>query len=207
MILGLAKYFQILLNESMQEDTPEHDIRNLHTSPPESDTDTNHTFHAPTTGIYNDPPKGSSKLVMLILAVVILAVIGASAYFLRGKFTGSAEPSPSPLEEVSITESTPAPTPSGLDRSKFTLRVLNGTGTAGLAASVSAKLKDLGYQIERTGNATNSAFTKTIVRGKTDSTDLIAQLIKDLAPEYDASQGASLRASDASDAEVIIGEE
>lgn len=190
----------------MEEDkTPEHDLRSLHASPAQSDEDTSRSFHAPTTGIYNDRPRGSSKMMMLILAVIVLVVIGASAYFLRGKITGSSEPSPSPLEEISVTESTPAPTPSGLDRSKLTIRVLNGTNKAGLAASVSAKLKDLGYKIEKTGNATNSAFPRTLVRVKGDVTDLIAQLVKDLAPDYDASEGAKLKGSDTADGEVILG--
>lgn len=190
----------------MEEDAPDQDLRNLRAAPAEADIDTSHTFHAPTSGIYNNErPNGSSKLMMLILAVIILIVIGASAYFLRGKFMGgSSAPSPSPLEEVPVSESTPAPAPS-LDRSKFTLRVLNGTSKAGLAASVSAKLKDLGYKIEKTGNATNSAFPRTLLRVKGDATDLIAQLVKDLTPDYDASQGGSLKSADTSDAEVIIG--
>ena len=147
--------------------------------------------------------KGDSKALLLILGLIVLVVIGVTGFLLREKFTKSSQPSPSPLTEAA-TSPTPTPSPA-FDRSKYTLRVLNGTKTGGLAASVSAKLKDLGYQIDKTGNATNSAFAVTLVRIKGSASDLLDQLIKDLAPDYSASAGASLKDSDNVDAEVIIG--
>jgi hypothetical protein len=93
------------------------------------------------------------------------------------------------------------------DRAGFKVRVLNGTSKSGFAATISKKLTDLGYQSDRVGNATNSAFLKTIVRLKPSAASLSAQLVKDLNPDLSAQSEGELRANDSADAEVIIGQE
>ncbi|MBI2021501.1 LytR C-terminal domain-containing protein [Candidatus Daviesbacteria bacterium] len=149
----------------------------------------------------------SSKLHIIILLLIGLAVIGGTVYVLKSQF-GQSNPSPTPS---SIAESTPTPSPSpsltpSVDRSKFKIRVLNGTTKSGLAASVSAKLKNLGYQTDKTSNATNSAFQKTVIKVKQAATSLIDQLVKDLAPDFDASGTSDLKDSDSADGEVILGQ-
>lgn len=148
-------------------------------------------------------PKGSSKLHIFILVLLGLAIIGGTVYLLRTQF--SQEPTPTPTPEAPIVTPASEPTPAPLDRSKFKIRVLNGTTKSGLAASVSAKLKDLGYQSDKVGNATNSAFTRTVVRVKSSATGLLEQLIKDLTPDFEASSDSSLKDGDSADAEVILG--
>lgn len=146
---------------------------------------------------------GASKPLLLVLGLIVLLAIGATGYLLRDKFTRSEPtPTPTPILETPVAE--PSPTPS-FDRSKFTLRVLNGTKTSGLAASAAAKLKDLGYQIGKTGNASNSAFPRAVVRVKESASGLLDQLVKDLSPDYDASDGGKLKDSDDVDGEVILG--
>lgn len=157
---------------------------------------------------------GGNKIKLIILGILILLVLGGSFYFFSNRGEENSE------EEITISESeftepqitstpepTPQPTPSpasvSFDRSKFTLRVLNGTDTKGMASSVSAKLKDLGYKIERTGNASESA--QTLVKVKSGVADLLSQLIKDLAPDFKAVEGTQLKDSDPSDAEIILG--
>lgn len=152
---------------------------------------------------------GASKPLLLVLSLIVLLSIGATGYLLKDKFTSSEEPmsTPSPTGGLEAPITQPSPTPS-FDRNKFTLRLLNGTKTSGLAATVSAKLKDLGYIINKTGNATNSAFTKTAVRVKKESSSgLLEQLIKDLSPDYSVEEAVNLKDSDTVDAEVILGDE
>lgn len=149
------------------------------------------------------PKKSGNKIHLLILILIGLAVIGGTVYLLKSQFESTpAEPSPSP---IAIESPTPQPTQS-FDRAQYKLRVLNGTSTSGLAGSVSAKLKELGYQIDKTGNAPNQNFKKTEIKTKSTTTGLSDQLLKDLPSEYsDASVAASLKDSDAADAEVILG--
>lgn len=148
--------------------------------------------------------KGDSKALLLILGLIVLVVIGMVAFFLRDRIikpSGESQPSPSP-----IVQEFPSPSPSPeFDRSKYTLRILNGTKTSGLAASVSAKLKELGYNIDKTGNASGSAIPRTLVKVKAATSELLEQLIRDLSPDYDGSASAELKDSDTVDGEITIG--
>lgn len=148
-------------------------------------------------------PKGSSKLHIFILILLGLAIIGGTVYLLRSQFSKESTPTPTP--EAPIVTPSPEPTPAPLERSKFKVRVLNGTTKSGLAASVSAKLKGLGYQSDKVGNATNSAFEKTVVRVKSSATGLLDQLVRDLSPDFSASSDSPLKDSDSADAEIILG--
>lgn len=150
------------------------------------------------------PSNRSNKWHVLILILIGIGVIGATIYLLKGQFinNGSSAPSPSPVSET--LPPSPSPSPE-INRVAFKVRVLNGTTKSGLAASVSAKLKNLGYKQDKTANATNSAFLQTIVRSKTSSSSVSAQLIKDLSPDYDALDQTSLKDNDPADFEVILG--
>ena len=153
-------------------------------------------------GEYNGK-NGNSKPLLLLLGLIVLLAIGATGYLLRDRFT-KVEPTPTPTQVLETPQEKPTPTPS-FERSKYIVKVLNGTKTAGLAASVSAKLKDLGYQVGKTGNATNSAFEKTIIKVKPDLSELSTALLEDLKAEYSADTGPNLKDNDTSDAEVILG--
>ncbi len=157
----------------------------------------------PSSGLYSSQKSGPGKPLLLILGLIVLLAIGATGYLLRNKFT-KAEPSPTPTPELQAPAAEPSPTPS-FDRSKFTIRVLNGTSTSGLAGSESAKLKDLGYKIGKTGNATSSSTPRTLVKVKASASGLLDALIKDLKPDYDASDGGALKDSDDVDGEVVLG--
>lgn len=149
-------------------------------------------------------PQGVSKTLFLVAGIVVLTLIGGSVYLLRGQFQ---KPKTEEVTQPSLVQiSSPSPTPtSSFDRSKYTLRVLNGTKKTGLAASVSAKLKELGYKVDKTGNATSSAIARSEVKVKESLLELSAQLIKDLSPDFDAASGSSLKTADTVDAEVILG--
>jgi hypothetical protein len=147
----------------------------------------------------------SSKMYFILLVVVALAVLGGAIYLLKHQLS-PAKVTPSPTPKVEISTPAPSPTQAPLDRSKYTLRVLNGTGKTGLAGTVADKLKTLGYKIDKTGNATQSAVPQTVVRTKSDGTDLGAQLVKDLSDQQlDATTQANLKSTETVDSEIIIG--
>lgn len=150
------------------------------------------------------------KWQYLIIGLVALIVIAAIVFLLKNQyipFVGSpsniviSSPSPSPSPTPSPT---PTPTPEP-DRSQFKLRVLNGTTTSGLAASLADKLKGLGYQVDKTGNNSNQSVAQTQIRVKPGNASLSAELIKDLTGTYDATIGADLKPTDTVDGEVVIG--
>lgn len=156
------------------------------------------------------PQRSGSKLHLIILFLIGLAVIGGTVYLLKNQFNGPA-PTPTP-EATAVPTVAPTPTPEPVERSNFKVRVLNGTTKSGLAGTVLAKLKELGYKSDRAGNATNSAFERTVIRVKeneqsssSNNASLSGQLTADLKPDYDAEIENTLKASDTVDAEIILG--
>ncbi len=161
-------------------------------------------------GYSNRQPKGASKWHIIILLLIGGAVIGATVYLLQNQFglpgkpVATLEPTPNPVVESTPV---PTPTPAPLERANFKVRVLNGTTKSGIAKTVLDKLKGLGYQTDRAGNAPKQDYTQTMVRVKEGESTLSAQLTKDLAPDYAiASVEADLKKTDNVDAEIILGE-
>ncbi len=112
-----------------------------------------------------------------------------------------------------IPTSTPKPTPSanpvdkatGLDRSKLSVTVKNGSGVTGAAGKAADMLKGLGYNVVSTGNADNDDFVNVSIQVKVASSDFLVLLKKDLASYTIGSNSADLSTSFSSDALVIIG--
>lgn len=157
-------------------------------------------------------PKRANKFHLLILVLIGIAVIGFTVYILKGGFgelnIGSAAPSPSPSPVAATPEPTPTPTPEpDVERGDFSVRVLNGTSTSGLAKTISDKLKEQGYKTSGTGNASEDDVAQTEIRVKegTESAALFERIKLDLAPDYEAIEGDALSKSAAYDAEVILG--
>src|SRR3989338_8184393 len=131
------------------------------------------------------PPKNRKRFVYLLVTIVIIIII----FFAGSSFLGSknnkesSEITPTPTEFQIPTDtpekptltskptSSPTPKPtsnpvdktSGLDRSKLSVEVQNGSGQAGVAGKASGILKDLGYNITSTGNADNFDYSNVTI--------------------------------------------
>jgi len=87
------------------------------------------------------------------------------------------EPAPTEEPQTSPTKkptNTPTPKPTvnpvdkatGIDRSKLSIQVLNGSGTAGVGKKASDYLESLGYNVVQVGNADSFNFEKTTIQIK-----------------------------------------
>lgn len=157
------------------------------------------------------PAKRANKFHLLVLIIIGIVVIGFTVYILKGGFgginLGTSQPSPSP-SVIATPEPTPTPTPEPeVNRGDFTVRVLNGTSTSGLAKTVSDKLKEAGFKTTAPGNAAERDVEQTEIRVKegTESAALFERIKLDLAPDYDAKQGENLDEDSKNDAEIILG--
>lgn len=121
--------------------------------------------------------------------------------------TSAESPTPSPTN-------TPTPKPTvnpvdkstGLDRSKLSVTVQNGSGVVGAAGKAADILKNLGYDVSSTGNADNYDYVAVVIQVKSIDSDFLALLKKDLSGSYTiGSTSANLSSSFSSDALVIIG--
>ncbi len=126
---------------------------------------------APTESKYNfsyNMPKKKSNKITIILAVLLLVIVGVVGAF----FFKSSKPAPTPVPTTSpVTYETPSPTTAPLVRSDWSLEVLNGSGTSGLAKKVAAEILALGYPVVKTGNADKQTYAKTEIFVRKDFAD------------------------------------
>jgi hypothetical protein len=115
------------------------------------------------------------------------------------------------VEPTVAVETTPTPaTESGVKREEVKIKVLNGTGTKGIAAIAKTYLEGLGYKDITTGNAVRNDYeTTTVVLSETKKafwTTLKADLASKYQVENDYDTDESLLVKhDGVDALVIIG--
>lgn len=101
--------------------------------------------------------QGLNKKIIAVGTVFIAFILLAFAYFNLGQ-----RGIPNPIAKISPTPSLvpSTPTPSFI-KSNWTLEILNGTKTPGLAKKAAQTLENRGYKILKTGNADNSNYAKT----------------------------------------------
>ncbi len=151
--------------------------------------------------------KKSGKKTTIFLIILLVVVLGAIFFTFKGKGSVkkmvSATPTPGPTFTPAPTE-TPKKT---LDRSEWSLEVLNGSGATGLAKKIADKVKDLGYPLVKVGNADKDSYPKTQILVKKDLIEKVNLVIADLKDILKiASFGGELKDSTAS-ARVIIGKD
>ena len=170
----------------------------------------------PTTGpapIYQQSQEKNAKWLWLL---IILIILGAVAFaFFRGvgpfakisPFVKKEVATPTPQVFASPSASLPpSATEDEVDRAKPAVRVLNGSGVAGLAASVKDMLENLGWRVANIGNADSSDYAQTEIRLKDDFASYQEALIKDLSDKYSVKiSSETLDSTDSADIEVIIG--
>lgn len=95
---------------------------------------------------------------------------------------------------------------SGIDRSKVSILIENGSGKEGIAARGANILKKLGYSLITTGNADNFNYVGVTIKVKKDQGNFLNLLKQDLAKDYTITASSSDLPFDSStDAVIIIG--
>ena len=109
----------------------------------------------------------STLRALLVVALVVAGVLGLTRLFPEGNVSRGVTPTgtgPAPTTTTrpspTGTKPTGSPTPTRSPRVEgVTILVLNGTSTAGLAASTSAVLENAGYDLAEPGNAPAQEIT------------------------------------------------
>lgn len=176
-------------------------------------------------------PKKSRRLIFIIFFVILIGALFFGGKSFIGPETEKQDESniaPSPTEQTESPTDTPTPAESpttkptvipttrptanpvdkatGLDRSTLSLEVQNGSGEFGAASKASEALKAFGYHIIAIGNADSFNYETATIKIKSDKSDFLSLLKKDLGFNYTiGSASADLSASSSADAIVIIG--
>ena len=183
------------------------------------------------TGALNQSPKRSKFLIFFVISIfIIVGAFGAWQFFGAKSQEEEKIPTPTPTEFQLPTEkptpeatkeepantpsptSTPEPTvnpidkTTGLDRSKLSIEVQNGSGAVGVAKKAADVLKALGYVISSTGNADNYEYSNVTIQVKGGKSNFLSLLQKDLGSSYTVgTASADLTATSSADALVIVG--
>lgn len=95
---------------------------------------------------------------------------------------------------------------SGLDRSKLSVIVQNGSGIEGVAGKAAKILKEVGYNVVSTGNADNYNYKGVTIKVKSSQKKFLPLLKKDLSKDYTIDATSSdLPSSSPTDSLIIIG--
>lgn len=167
----------------------------------------------PTAGtpIYQESTEKNAKWLWLL---IILIIVGALVFaYVRGigpfaslKSSSEATTSPSPLKLSSPSPTPEATSEAGLNKKDASIRVLNGSGTAGVASTVQALLEGKGWVVDSVGNADAFDFDQTVLTFKSTFAKFEKALVADLSGNYSVIVSSdNLEASDSADIEVIVG--
>jgi hypothetical protein len=173
----------------------------------------------------NEKKKDKNPFVFFIIVAAVsfvlgLAVMAGVSYVFKdakdipmlGKLMNKPEPTIAQQKESTTIQTEaaeptalPTPTPKDVDVSKYTVKVLNGSGVSGQAAKVKNELTTAGFTVVSTGNANSSDYTKTeITVKKTVSKEALAKLQTELGKTYKVST-ATATTTQTADIVIIIG--
>lgn len=145
-------------------------------------------------------------MVWAIVTIVVALLTGGILYSVSKKSSVSsffARPTPTPTPAPTAT---PTPAPATIDKSTFSVQVLNGGGTVGAAGKMKSFLEGKGYKVSGTGNTDQYTYDTTEIHGKANMTDAVANLKMDLKDSYTlGTVAADLSASASADVQVIVG--
>lgn len=129
---------------------------------------------------------GFFLLIATITFLVGLLIIGGLSYFLSTNSDDTMKlPSFQAATPTPTTEPTATPTPEEVDLSAYSIRVLNGSGITGEAASARTLLEAKGFDISGVGNASTSDYTTTVISATEDVDEAyLNELIKALQENY-----------------------
>ena len=150
-----------------------------------------------------DKKKGIFGYFMKVVIITFLIAIalfagGYYAYINQDKLLSFVtSPSPTPTEPPAS-----SPTAEPVDLAEFSIRVLNGTDTAGLAGDTKALLEEAGFSVISVGNAESDDFEETeIATVKSVDKAFLDKLKEELAKNYVLGETTKLSTGEA---DIII---
>lgn len=163
--------------------------------------------------IYQESQEKNAKwLWMLIIFIIIAALVfaffkGIGPFAKFSPFVQKEEVSPTPMAISSPSPTSEAtPGAGSINKAEPKIRVLNGSGTPGVASSFKDFLEGLGYKVASIGNADNYDYASTELRFKEAFKEFGDTLVSDLSSKYSVKVSSSdLSATDSADIEVIVG--
>lgn len=158
-----------------------------------------------------EPNTQADKSILYIIALGIctMLVVGLVAFFIMTSMNSNGnntEKNTAPKENpLPKTTSESASESAEIKLDEYSIIILNGSGTAGVATKLSTILKDKGFLVEKTGNATRFDYSQTEIAYKNNvPQDFKTALDKTVQELYDNTVERKLQDSEEADVQIII---
>ncbi len=92
-----------------------------------------------------------------------------------------------------------------INKQDYTIEVLNGTGTKGLANQTKVFLVSRGYNVPAVGNAPTTNYEQTVLQYKASKEAILTDLTSTLSERYSVIRGDLLKENDQFDIIIIVG--
>ncbi|MDO8487088.1 MAG: LytR C-terminal domain-containing protein [Candidatus Curtissbacteria bacterium] len=162
--------------------------------------------------IYQESTGGkNAKWLWLLIALIIVGAlvfafargIGPFGQFKKGSTLVEESPAPESVVASPMPEATSG---ANIDKAAVRIRILNGSGKAGVASAAKDYIEGKGYKVTSLGNADNYDFAQTVVKIKDSLSNIKNVLVSDLSDKYSVTVSSiPLEASDSADVEVTLG--
>lgn len=162
----------------------------------------------------DSPPSGNSslkrRLMWVGLLFVYVAILAAGGYFMyqlglkKGEEAAKLEIEKQ-IEKEKAAVPTATPTPS-IDKSKYKIKVLNGTGISGEAARAKELLEGDGFTVSSVGNASSQGNVDTTIETKEEvESDFVSALKETIGKTYKVGDVKTITTSETTDIVIILG--
>lgn len=161
---------------------------------------------------FNSPPddydNNKRRLPYYILVTFIAFLLGLA--FFAGIYyavSNKGEKALFPKDQVSEVTQEPETTPTEkpVDLTKYNIRVLNGTGTSGVAARVRGELESAGFKVGSVGNADRDDYEETEIATNTKVEKEYTDKLREFLSKSYKVGAVSEQATGAADVTVTIG--
>jgi len=154
-------------------------------------------------GSYN---KGPGAWVILVPGVLLLGALLGGIVFYQNSLKPPTEEIATPVASA-VPSVSPSATPVGkLDLTKYPVKIENGSGIPGTAASAKDLLTKAGFKVGTTGNADTYDFTDTVIEAKSGvPKEFLTKLTTTLSGIYSVGTAKTLLNSSSDEVIVIIG--
>lgn len=158
---------------------------------------------------------GSKKKIIILIVILVVLALGVGAFLLRDKIMAvlpigglqkeaKVTPAPTPV----LATPTPTQATKEVDKSKYEIKILNGSGLKGEAGKVQVILEDEDFTVYSTGNASSFDFKETVIQAKRDvGKEFIDALKKALEDIYKLGDVEVLDEDSDDDVVVVVGSE
>lgn len=148
------------------------------------------------------------RLLWIGLLIIYVAILASGGYFMyQLGFNKGIEAAKKQAEKVEVKEAAPTPTPApAVDKTKYSIKVLNGSNIAGEAAKAKELLEAEGFTVISVGNATGQDNIDTTIAAKDDvDSEFISLLKETLGKTYTLGEVETIASNETADVVITLG--